>query len=109
MRRKKLILWAPVAIVGVTLFIALGGEIVQQLWNWLAPSLFGLRQISFWQAIGILALSRILFGGFGHGGFNGSGYRRRRGGMTPEERDRFREGIRGGCGSGPSPSESQGQ
>jgi hypothetical protein len=35
------------------------------LWNWLLPPLFGWRQITFWQALGILALCRILFGGFG--------------------------------------------
>ena len=69
MNKKKLILFAPLAIVGVALFIALGGEIVMQLWNWLLPSLFGWRQITFWQALGILVLCRILFGGLGgHGG-----------------------------------------
>ncbi len=47
------------------LFIAIGGEIVLHLWNWLLPPLFGWRQITFWQALGLLALCRILFGGFG--------------------------------------------
>jgi len=42
-----------------------GGEIVLHLWNWLLPSLFGWREITFWQAVGLLALCRILFGGFG--------------------------------------------
>ena len=104
---------APLAIVGIFVFIAIGGEIVLQLWNWLLPSLFGWRQITFWQAVGILALCRILFGGFGRHGFHRSNFRRRMAErwqhMTPEERERFRQGMRGRCGFGPSTSESQGQ
>ena len=50
------------------LFILLGGLVVQGLWNWLLPDIFGLRQITFWQALGLLALCRILFGSFGRGG-----------------------------------------
>ena len=38
---------------------------VMLLWNWLMPELFGLTEVSFWQALGILILSKILFGGFG--------------------------------------------
>ena len=112
-RWKKMIYFAPLAIVGIFVFIAIGGEIVLQLWNWLLPSLFGWRQITFWQALGILALCRILFGGFGRHGFHRSNFRRRMAErwqhMTPEERERFRQGMRGRCGFGPSTSESQGQ
>jgi hypothetical protein len=54
--------------IAFVLFILLGGVIVQWLWNWLLPDIFGLREISFWQALGLLALCRILFGGFGRGG-----------------------------------------
>src|SRR5437868_14086378 len=110
-RMKKLIWIAPAALVGMMLLIAIGGTVVMLLWNWLAPALFGLRLITFWQAIGLLALCRILFGGFGlGGGGHRSGSRRRMEGrirervhermdeweqMTPEERERFREGMRG--------------
>src|SRR5437660_441646 len=62
---RKWILLAPLGMLGVALFVAAGGEIVRELWNWLLPPLFGWRQISFWQAIGLLALCRILVGGFG--------------------------------------------
>src|ERR1035438_9318819 len=65
MRKKWIYFVAPPMIV---LFIAIGGEVVQQLWNWLAPTLFGWRQITFWQGLGLLALCRILFGGFSGGG-----------------------------------------
>ncbi len=37
------------------------------LWNWLIPSIFEIRAFTFWEAVGILALSKILFGGM-HGG-----------------------------------------
>ena len=112
-RWKTMIYIAPLAILGIVLFIAIGGEVVLQLWNWLLPNLFGWRQITFWQAVGILALCRILFGGFGRHGFHRSNFRRRMAErwqhMTPEERERFRQGMRGRCGFGPSTSESQGQ
>ena len=99
MRKKKWIYFvAPPAIVA---FIALGGEIVMQLWNWLAPSLFGWREVTFWQALGLLVLCRILFGGFGGGSPRSSSRRRladRWEQMTPEEREKFRQGMISRCG-----------
>jgi hypothetical protein len=106
-RLTKMLLIAPLAIIGMMLFAWIGGEVVKLLWNWLAPALFGLPQLTFWQALGLLVLCRILFGGFGGGG---GGRRRSRGGprvgremrermaerweqMTPEERERFRQGF----------------
>jgi hypothetical protein len=89
---------APLAICGFLLFIALGGEVVRQLWNWLLPPILGLREITFWQALGLLALCRILFGGFGGGRFSRGKH------MTAEERARFRQRLRERCGLGPSPS-----
>jgi hypothetical protein len=99
--RKKwwIFLFAPPAMV---LFTWIFGEIVMHLWNWLLPGLFGWRPISFWQALGLLILSRILFGGFGGHGRDrgrsrwGRGERWER--MTPEEREKFRERMRSRCG-----------
>lgn len=54
----------------VLLFIAaffVFGYIVMGLWNWLIPTLFSGPVITFWQAIGIMVLSKLLFGGFRHG------------------------------------------
>src|SRR5260370_30976744 len=51
----RLILIVPLAILGMVVFTAIGGGLVMLLWNWLAPTLFGLRLITFWQAIGLLA------------------------------------------------------
>ncbi len=112
--RRRWYFWAPLAIVGVLLFIAVGGEIVRLLWNWLLPSLFGWRQITFWQAVGLLALCRILFGGLGrHSGFQRAQVRRRIAErmekMTPEERERFRQSMRGRCGFDASASQDKEQ
>ena len=74
------------AIVAIALFTFLGGTIVKSLWNWLLPPLFGFRLITFWQALGVLALSRILFGGW-----YGGGSRRYR---TREEREQVRARLR---------------
>jgi hypothetical protein len=111
--RRKWIFLAPAAIAGMLLFIALGGVVVQQLWNWLLPPIFGWRELSFWQALGMLALCRILFGGLGGHGSPRSNIRRRMAerweAMTAEERERFREGMRRRCGFGSSASESTGK
>ncbi len=95
--RKKWIYLGPLAVVAIVLFIALGGEVVHQLWNGLLPGIFGWRPITFWQALGLLVLCRILFGGFGGHGHHRPGFRRfgdHRGPLTQEDRERFREGVR---------------
>jgi len=112
MTRKRMLWIAPLAILGIALFTFIGGELVMRLWNWLLPPLFGWRLITFWQALGLLVLCRILFGGLGHHGPGRSGMRRRMRErwekMTPEERERFRQGMSARCGFGPSPGESKG-
>jgi hypothetical protein len=81
------------------------GYVTMQLWNWLMPMLFGLRTITFVQTLGLLLLSKILFGGF-HGRSGGRRWKRdmaeRWEKMSPEERERLRAGMRGrwGCGWG---------
>ena len=117
-RMKKRLVWlAPLGIVAVAGFIALGGEIVMQLWNWLLPPLLGLRRVTFWQALGILALCRILFGGLGLHNSDRRGMRRRMSdrmadhidAMTPEEREQVRQRMRERWGFGPPAGEKQGQ
>jgi hypothetical protein len=53
------------ATVGILIMIVIEGfgQAVLQLWNWLMPELFGLRPLRFWQAVGLMGLSWILFGG----------------------------------------------
>ncbi|MGD0048964.1 MAG: hypothetical protein ABSE42_18330 [Bryobacteraceae bacterium] len=105
-KKKKWIYFvAPPALV---IFIAIGGEVVMHLWNWLLPLLFGWRQVTFWQALGLLALCRILFGGFGGHGSERSYSRRRMAEhweqMTPEEREKFRQDMRSRCGGFGAPT-----
>lgn len=103
-RIVRILKFAPLALVGVAVFGFLFGYVVMSLWNWLMPVLFSLPPVTFWQAIGLLFLSRILLGGF-RGGSHGRRWRHRMmerwEEMSPEERERFREGMRhrwGACG-----------
>ncbi len=109
--RKKLFWIIPAAIAGITLFIFIGGEVVMHLWNWLLPGLFGWKMLTFWQAVALLALCRILFGGHGFHGRHRSHFRRRMNErweqMTPEEREKMRQRFQGRCGHfGPPPQDA---
>ena len=106
-RALKFLLFGAVA---VTLF----SGVVMNLWNWLMPAIFGSRVITFWQALGVLMLSRILFGRFGGPGRRMHWRHRmteRWNQMTPEEREKFMGGMKGRCGrsesrvTGPAASE----
>ena len=84
----------------VVVGIAALGWVVMALWNWLMPTLFvGANEINYLQALGLLVLSKILFGGFRHG-CHGCWHRHRLEQMTPEEREKFQSGMRGWCGKG---------
>ena len=94
----RILKFAMIAVLIVTVL----SFVVMSLWNWLTPALFGWHMINFWQAAGLLLLSKILFGGF-RGRPGRHGYWRRRmmerwETMTPEERMKFREAARGRCG-----------
>jgi len=101
--------------IKIVLFIAVAavvlGFVVRGLWNVLIPPIFGWHVITFWQALGLLVLSKILFGGFHRhvGGRNNWRYRmkERWEQMTPEQREQFRKGMR--CHRGPfaPPAEPQ--
>ncbi len=51
-------------ILGIAVFVLLG-FVVMWLWNWLMPEIFGLTEITYWQAIGIFILAKLILGGFG--------------------------------------------
>ena len=53
-------------IIGFGALAILFGYVVMWLWNWLLPGLFGFKVITFWQGVGIVILSRIIFGGICH-------------------------------------------
>ena len=80
--------------------------VVMALWNSILPAVVGVNPISYLQAIGLLVLSKILFGGF-----HGRGFRGRNGGpmwnqklkdkwttMSPEEREQFKSEWKNRCG-----------
>ena len=100
MKRNRIARVLKFALFAV-LFVTVFSFVVMHLWNWLMPSVFGWHMINFWQAVGLLVLSKILFGGF-HGR-PGRHWRHRMierwEQMTPEERDKFRQGMQGRCGS----------
>jgi protein-S-isoprenylcysteine O-methyltransferase Ste14 len=95
----KRAIFIPIAIVaGVFIF----GNAVMFLWNSLLPTILGVGVITFWQALGILVLSKILFGGF-HGGrghhHSGHHIKNKWMHLNPEEREKMREEWNTCCGS----------
>jgi hypothetical protein len=93
--------WWKKALAVIAVIIVAGavfGWTVAALWNWLMPPLFGLGTITFWQALGLFALGRIVFGGFrGFGGHRRHHLHERWKDMTPEQRESFSRGLRKGC------------
>jgi hypothetical protein len=100
-KRNRFLRVLKIAVFG-TLAVAAVTFVVMSLWNVLMPSIFAVRTISFWQALGLLVLSKILFGGFRPNPGGGPRFRRRMmerwEQMTPEEREKFKQGMRRGCG-----------
>lgn len=101
-RLFKVVKILPILIVGIFAF----GYFTMTLWNGLMPAIFGLKTVTFWQALGLVALGKLLFGGFHRHGGGPRGWKRhmadRWANMTPEEREKFRAGMRsrGPCGFG---------
>lgn len=105
----------------VALAITVFGSVVMWLWNCLMPDIFGLPEVTFWQAMGLLVLSKIFFSGFrgghhhrgghcrngkcGHGAYGGrheywkNRMKAKMERMSPEKREAFREKL-SRCGYG---------
>jgi Ca2+/H+ antiporter, TMEM165/GDT1 family len=103
LRGLKIVLLVLLAVVVMSF-------VVMSLWNWLMPKLFALHPIGFWEALGLLLLGKILFGGFrapGGSRMHGRGRMMERWEkMNPEEREKFREGMKSCCkGFGPRTAE----
>ena len=102
MRRNRILRVARIAAIGIVA-VAVVSAIVMQLWNWLIPAIIGWHTITFWQALGLLVLSKILFGSFrGRPGYRAHWRRRmmeRWEQMTPEQREKFQEAMRARCGA----------
>lgn len=92
-------------LIFASIFLLVGGLITMALWNSLIPLLFHGPVLTFWQTIGLLILCKILFGGFGRGGW-GRDRRRERcrdwkermgekmKGMSEEEKQHFKENFK---------------
>lgn len=53
--------FGALGILGIFLFTF----VVMWLWNWLVPDLFRGPELSYWQTLGLLVLSKIVFSGIG--------------------------------------------
>jgi len=86
-------------IVFMIVAIGIAGLITAGLWNALMPAMLRLPPITFWQAVGLLFLSRLLFGRFGEWVPRPWKSRFVRGwkDLTPEERERFRRAMGSHC------------
>ena len=110
MRRNWILRALKIAVIAA-LACVIFGFIVMSLWNWLMPPLFGWHPISFWQALGLFLLSKLLFGGFRGGWSHGRHWRRgmheRWEQMTPEQRDQMRQRLQACCGHFPASPETK--
>jgi hypothetical protein len=87
-RVGKIIGFVILGIIGIFAF----GSIVMLLWNALMPDIFHLRQITFWQALGLLVLAKIFFSGFRGGPrarWKRDSLKEGWAKMTPEQQERF--------------------
>ncbi len=98
----KRAIFIPIAIAaGVTIF----SGVVMFLWNGILPAVLGVSTITFWQAMGILVLSKILFGAIKghhrHSKCNSEGHKWRSKwmNMSPEEKDKMKTEWKNRCES----------
>ncbi|MFZ4544023.1 MAG: hypothetical protein ACOYOA_08240 [Saprospiraceae bacterium] len=75
-------------LLGLSFFVLIGWT-TMTLWNILIPTIFGLSSISFWQAIGLLLLSRILFGGFWNGAWKSRHWQQKKDHWKQKMQDRW--------------------
>ena len=89
-RRPRIFI--PFLILAV---VGLLGLIVMQLWNNILPGVVGVKLLSYWQAVGLLILCKILFGSFRGGGpgfrKGGAAWRNKLMNMSEEERAKFKQ------------------
>lgn len=95
---KKATKIAVVALIIAAIAFALALALLF-LWNWLMPAVFGLKAITYWQALGLLIMCWILFGGLRHGNGIHHGHWRHRmlqrlAEMTPEDREKLSKELR---------------
>ena len=96
---KKIGIMLLIAVVAIPLF----GFIIMSLWNAILPSVIHVSTITFWQALGIFVLSKLLFGGFSGGPGRRRDSKQRLAmmnkwqNMNPEEREKWKQEMRNRC------------
>lgn len=85
--------WFVKIALMVALFFTIVSAVVMYLWNWLFPELFGLPVITFWQAAGLLLLSKIFFGFGKKGGphHGGPSWKHKWSKLSEEQKDQWKE------------------
>ncbi len=100
--RRKLAFMIPIGILAIALFLLVFGGAVMLLWNNVLVQVVHVSVISFKQALGILILSKILFGGFRGAHWGRHRWREKMNErwekMTPEEREKFQQEWKNRCG-----------
>ena len=105
--RRKLRFLLPLVALAV---IALATLAVQSLWNGVLVDVLGVKAVTYWQALGIFVLAKILFVGF-PGGRRGPFdprirdrlHKARWDALSPEQRELMREEMRDRFGHWPRP------
>lgn len=100
---RRIVLFILFAAIAILVF----GGVVMLLWNNVLAQVTHVSPITFVQALGILVLAKILFGGFrgGWGGWRSRRYywkqrmQEKWNKMTPDEREKFKQEWRSRCGS----------
>ncbi|PWU02024.1 MAG: hypothetical protein C5B52_06220 [Bacteroidetes bacterium] len=112
MKRGFWIRKAVMIVFFAALFITVFSYVVMLLWNAILPQVLHVSSINFIQALGILVLSKILFGGF-HGGWRGRGghwkykMREKWQNMSVEDREKFKQEWRARCRGWRMPDERE--
>jgi len=63
---RKFFYYGKFGVFGIIALVAIT-FVVMWLWNWLVPELFKGPELTYWQTLGILVLSKIIFTGIGGG------------------------------------------
>jgi hypothetical protein len=102
---RRLRMLIPFAVLAAVALFAL---VVHALWNGVLTDVLGVKAVTYWQALGLLVLAKILFGGFPCRGGGGHSWRGRMmakhwESLSPEQREHMREEMRHRFGDWPHP------